>query len=203
MEKVLRTARKKKAEFSRLTAAAAAAAVRITEDREREGRRQRIVSIQHERLLRKRIELACRGVAQLCALAQAPEIQALLSTQGRPIVLFGEGNKLVGRNYYQTTIIYLTMTELMVMDYDWLEGSKPDPQNGPLYLSFPYAVPDALLHSKRLRLIATPYPIDWDVTNHFLGKEGISYQGIRDVLFEILVECADPKKFEAYLLRAL
>lgn len=189
------------AQLSRIEEAAQQQTAEIEHQLLMQSRNRRVHTIAEERRKRQRAETALKGVEALCAVGRTDGVQKLIDTQG-PLTIWGGREPFAG-NMRKATYISLEQSQLVVSE--WLTHANGaeflDAEN--FYLRFSYNSRDRLLSLKKLLTITNPQALDWEMTEHWLRKDGLSYLDTRDVLFEILCECADPEKLERYVLEAI
>ncbi len=143
----------------------------------------------------------------LCEIGLSSEFQELIATQKRLFVLWdgsetiSPGGDMVGIVWHWANYIHLTGDGIRLETHHEY-GTKAQEalsieRDDSDYLSaiIPYGVDDTFLRTRLLWKIATPYPLD---IKEVLRHNDRSVIQTTDMLFEILAECADPKKLERY-----
>lgn len=186
-------------------------AATIEASREQTRRKRRRDALTHHCRLRERVSRAYAGLAALLDIAGSPEFQKFIDSYGKPLPLWGgtttfsPGGDMMDVHWRWTSSIVLTPTGMLVQNYGENSGDhgvtfELDRHEGPFSAMFFYAVEDAWLRTKALWRIATPFALDLkEMAEH--GDKSDIYS--TQVLFEFFVECADPKKLDQFMRRAL
>lgn len=167
---------------------------RETQVRE-ERRRDRISN----RLTAARIRLAMQGAEMLCSLGRSDAFQSLIKAARRPILVWG-GTHSASPNGDMSDVVWtyvnaiiMTDTALELHDYvDTVVGGRkaPPDEEDDVRITFLYDGSQPLWARLRsLKQIAT--------------ADALKYSCSAQMLFEVLVQCAQPKKFRELILDAL
>jgi len=169
------------------------------EKKEQQERRRAVA--QHSAVLTRRLAVAVCGLERLCGIAASPQFKKLLKVRGGHILFWGgeqtrsPGFDMNDVNWTWGASIKLTETGVLVTEYHLTNGrGRRDT------LSFPHTVVDPSLRSLTLRHIATANPIDLE---RIVREDDVNNLYSMDVLFEILIECADREKFDLLLKNAI
>lgn len=178
------------------------AAERLERQNEKARKRQIRQGLAHQRQLRMRVSTALRGLNALCAIGASTEFQSLIKAQGGPITLWGgsSGPRSPGGDMADVCWEYvgaLTLTTSGVkIEYYSKTNDKIDWYADPLFVTIPYSVEDNFLRSRPLLRIGTASALDLDKLHN-------TEIYTTEAIFEVFVECAEPKLFEKYFRRAV
>lgn len=157
--------------------------------------------VERLRSTNKRLARAVQAVAALSSVCTSPDVRALIATQGGLCLwtgflrIGGDGGIMESRFG-----ILLSADGLAIHDQTWFDG-KLDAETSSVFM-LPYAG-DSLISQLRLAQIATSKGCDPRIeTNRFESLDGNNVDPA-DILFQVLVECSDPKTLTQYLLKAI
>lgn len=174
----------------------------VHERKERQKRRRAVAK--NNAMLAKRLPVAVCGLERLCSVAATSPFQKLLKLRGGNLLFWG-GNRRISPGYDMADVtwtwgasIKLTKTGVRIAQYHLTNG-RADFER-PFVLSFPHTVADPSLRALTLRQIATAKPLDLAEIVH---RDDVNELYSMDVLFEILVECANQEKFDCFLKEAI
>lgn len=155
----------------------------------------------HQRAVNKRLVRAVRGVAELSDACTTPEVRALISMRG-DLSLWGARLRLGGEG---GPVEYFFGMRLMVegiLIYDQtMHGDKPDMSESVMFF-LPYDG-DSFIRHLRLAHIATTRGCNPIMeTRRFESLDG-NNEDPTNILFQVLADCADPRKLSRYLIKAI
>jgi hypothetical protein len=180
-----------------LQAANAAGNVRNTLERSR--RRKRHIDLIEKMTYHRRVALAIRGVHALSALAMTDDVQSLIRimpTGG--IVLWQLAPRLPGCR----SVLVMTPDAIVLDDEMRFSADGPRDKKESTYARLPYQGID-LIYQRALEAFASPQ--DFDVATETVqhAQDPNDMYRETEILFQVLVDCADMKKMERYFLDAI
>ncbi len=156
--------------------------------------------------IKERVRLALKGLARLSQYGLSQEFQSLITAQKRPLRLWGGVERSCAGgdmsdivwmyfNYIDLTATSIELRNDVETSADFGSNFRPHPAVERDYLSFPYADGRFYLRAKAMMRIARPEAFDLQGAqcHEDIGDWNERYSV--HVLFEILVRCADARKF--------
>lgn len=194
--------------LKKLAAAAEAAAARQSEWRACQRKQAYRAAIHTTRERNRRISLAAAGVAALRALGSSPQVQSYLEVGGS-IVLW----HLVDECRISESYICMGRSSLLLVDQgrelvygsnDSVVGTGNIIQDERLVMEIPYESEDPFLMRLGLRKLHTTLQhLDADDEARRWHRQPGMAPRTTEMQFQVLMDCADPKKLEGYFLRAI
>jgi hypothetical protein len=213
-------ARKQRLMQNDLMADMAARAEEISRRKERERRRNLKDHLTSLNRTAARVGLALQGIDALSAIGKSRQLQELLKARGKSLRVWGgehtstAGYDMADVHWRWVSFIELTTDALIVHNYHAISGDYGTTfkiehfvGNPPPLVYFPHAVEDRLLRTRPLWRIATANAIEEEDEDDPAwvekDREDVNFLYSTELLFEILVSCADPKKFKKLIRDAI
>lgn len=182
-----------------------------TLDRRRQAQRNSVIARRSQlRVSNARMSQALAGIKALTVFRESTQAQELLSLRGS-IVLFARNAA------FADSSLYLTADRLCLEDVhygiQWGHNESIVGRSGEdpfLTARLYFGSTDYLLNSRKLKPILrdndldlSPQEADEDWDDYLYRKRIVDDAFDTDIMFQILVDCSNPEKFERYILPAL
>ena len=198
------------ATFARVQQAAQIQTDELARRRKKALQERRRQSLKYVRPKNKRLACATQGLEALRSLIRTPQVDTLLRVQNTltlasaNLYIPSSGDGEGGRNPSLELDLRIMITRSRLEILERILYSNKEDEGERIHRNFPHDS-DGFLSFLALRRIATGHGCDVKHELRTLSsmKADRSPAPSLEILFQILVDCAEPQKLEQYLLRAM
>lgn len=159
-------------------------------------------TVRHQGDMNKRLARAVRGVDALSSACTTPEIQALISMKSS-LGLWGARLRLGGEGGPVEYFFGMKLLPEGILIYDQtMYGDNPPDKGESMMFFLPYGGDSFIRHLRLAHIVTARGCNPARETKRFESLDG-NYEDPTSILFQILADCADPRKLHRYLLRTM